>query len=181
MSAGNISLNSSIRSCRIDTGWADRMASDRFLNPDLVVAPAWSGYDAAGRPAHPDSFNTKTAGGASAMDRVAVENGLRPRYAEFVTLSARGIEGVFPESPDGVRAGASIAAREVGAARGATGRTGQDLNAEIRPRCGPYRSPSSFPPTVTDIYANNAYAARHAQSLGVDTAVAQYKTLSGAY
>ena len=180
MSAGNISLNSSIRSCRIDTGWADRMASERFLNPDLVVAPAWSGYDAAGRPAHPDSYNTKTAGGASAMDRVSVENHLRPKVSEFVTLSTRGIEGAFlDDAPAGLlRPGAAVAAREQSKARGATGRVGQDVNAEIRPRCGPYRSGV---PTLTDIYSNNAYASRHAQARVVDTAVAQYKTLSGAY
>jgi hypothetical protein len=91
MSAGSISLTSSVRSCKIDTAWAPRIESDRFLNPDNMVCPVWNGFDTAGRSVCPDSFYTKRRGCNSAEDRVIVENNQRPQYAEYITLSAAGI------------------------------------------------------------------------------------------
>jgi len=88
---GSISLTSSVRSCKIDTAWANRIESDRFLNPDNMVCPVWNGYDTAGRQVCPDSFYTKRRGCNSAEDRVMVENNQRPQYAEYITLSAAGI------------------------------------------------------------------------------------------
>jgi len=190
MSAGNISLNSSIRSCRIDTGWADRIASDRFLNPNLVIAPSWTGFDSAGRPAHQDSFYTKTAGGNSPMDRVYVENYLRPKYVEYVNLSAGGIEGaIYGEN----RANTILGRNTQRAVYDVTGNFNNDYNADIRPRCGiyPYQqamnSTGSNPPagigypTASDIYSNNSYATREIQADGIATAITQYKSISGAY
>lgn len=89
----SISLDSAIRTCKIDTGYADRIYSDRFLNPGNMVCPVWNGFDNAGRPVSADSFNTKTQGCQSALDRVAVENYQRPQYVEYVNLSASGING----------------------------------------------------------------------------------------
>ena len=92
MSAGSISLESSIRTCKVDTGWANKIESDRFLNSDLMVCPIWNGVDTAGRRVCPDSFVTKTAGCNSAEDRVIVENNQRPQYMEYINLSANGID-----------------------------------------------------------------------------------------
>ncbi len=89
----NISLEGSLRTCKVDSGWANRMQSDRILNPNNMVCPLWSGFDSAGRPACWDSYNTKTAGCNSAADRVVVENSLRPQYIEYVNLDAAGIRG----------------------------------------------------------------------------------------
>lgn len=91
----SISLEASIRTCKVDQGWASRVESDRFLNPDLMICPTWNGVDNMGRFVHPDSFYTKNAGCQSAEDRVLVENALRPQYAEYVTLDARGLEGAW--------------------------------------------------------------------------------------
>ena len=92
MSAGAISLESAIRTCKVDTAWANKVESDRFLNPAEMMCPMWNGFDTAGRPVAPDSFMTKTAGCAYATDRVVVENNVsRPQYMEYVTLSANGI------------------------------------------------------------------------------------------
>ncbi len=88
-----ISLQGSIRSCQVDSGWANRLQSDRFLNPSLMVCPNWNGVDTSGRPACVDSYWTKSAGCNSASDRVIVENGLRPQYIEYVNLDASGIRG----------------------------------------------------------------------------------------
>ena len=88
-----ISLEGSIRTCKVDTAWAQRLESDRFLNPNLMVCPPWNGLDTSGRLACPDSYYTKTAGCNSASDRVTVENELRPKYMEYVNLNASGIQG----------------------------------------------------------------------------------------
>ena len=45
MSAGSVSLESALRTCKVDTAWADKIASDRFLNPDNMVCPIWNGMD----------------------------------------------------------------------------------------------------------------------------------------
>jgi len=91
---GSISLESALRTCKIDTAWADKVQSDRFLNPNQMVCPIWNGIDTAGRTVCPDSFMTKNAGCNSAEDRVLVENNVsRPQYMEYVNLSAGGIAG----------------------------------------------------------------------------------------
>lgn len=89
----NISLQSSIRSCKVDTGWAPRIESDRFENPMMMMCPVWSGYDNAGRRVCPDSYYTKRAGCNSSEDRIVVENALRPQYMEYITLDAQGLQG----------------------------------------------------------------------------------------
>lgn len=86
-----ISLEASTRTCKVDTASAARIESDRFLNPNLVVCPVWNGYDLAGRPVCADSFYTKRSGCNSAMDRVVVENNLRPQYFDYINLSDEGI------------------------------------------------------------------------------------------
>ena len=89
----NISLEGSIRTCRLDSGWANKLYSDRFLNPSNMLCAPWNGVDTSGRPVCADSYKTKTPGCNSASDRVVVENALRPQYIEYVTLNAEGIEG----------------------------------------------------------------------------------------
>ena len=91
---GPTSMEAAIRTCKVDTAWANKVESDRFLNPANMVCPLWDGVDTAGRPACPDSFMTKRAGCNSAEDRVVVENSVtRPQYMEFINLNALGIDG----------------------------------------------------------------------------------------
>jgi hypothetical protein len=88
----SLSLNASLRVCKVDVGYADKINSDRFLNPNNMLCPLWNGLDVAGRPVCPDSFYTKSAGCNSALDRVMVENDVfRPKYTEYITLNASGI------------------------------------------------------------------------------------------
>ena len=86
------SLEGALRTCKVDTGWAARIQSDRFENPNLMVCPTWNGRDLAGRPVCADSFYTKRAGCNSALDRVDVENTLRPQYMEYINLDAAGFD-----------------------------------------------------------------------------------------
>lgn len=89
---GSVSLEAGIRTCKVVTGWADKVQSDRFQNPNLMVCPLWNGVDTAGRRACPDSFMTKRAGCNSAEDRVVVENNVsRPQYMELINLNSAGI------------------------------------------------------------------------------------------
>lgn len=89
-----VSLEAAIRTCKVETGWANKVESDRFLNPNLMMCPVWDGMDLTGRPVCPDSFYTKRAGCNSAEDRVVVENNVsRPQYMEYINLNANGIEG----------------------------------------------------------------------------------------
>jgi len=90
MSNSPISLNGSLRTCKVDQGWASRIQSDRFENPDLLVCPVWTGFDLTNRAVCMDSFYTKSPGCNSALDRVAVENYLRPQYMEYINLDAEG-------------------------------------------------------------------------------------------
>lgn len=89
-----ISLQKSLRTCKVDAGYAERSFSDRSLNPNNMVCPVWTGFDTSGRPACMDSFATKSAGCNSATDRLHVENALRPQYIEYVNLNAAGIRGI---------------------------------------------------------------------------------------
>lgn len=135
--AGNISLEGSIRTCKIDTAYAPKVFSDRFLNPANMVCPVWNGYDLAGRPVCPDSFMTKRAGCNSAEDRVFVENYQRPRYVEYVNLAAGGIDGEFYGQPNTMTQWDEMKA--VSALRdtdGITGNYGLQFNANVYPNCG---------------------------------------------
>lgn len=87
------SLEGALRTCKVDTAWANRIQSDRFENPELMVCPVWTGYDNSGRPVSADSYYTKSAGCNTPEDRVYVENALRPQYFQYVNLDAEGIGG----------------------------------------------------------------------------------------
>jgi hypothetical protein len=86
----NISLEASVRTCKVNTGWANRIQSDRFTNSNLLMCPVWNQRDLTGRSVCEDSFYTKREGCNSAMDRINVENDQRPQYAEYITLDTSG-------------------------------------------------------------------------------------------
>ncbi len=86
----SLSLLGSLNTCKVDTGYANRIQSDRFENPENLLCPLWNNADSYGRWVNPDSFITKSAGCNSADDRVRVENFLRPQYMEYVALNAAG-------------------------------------------------------------------------------------------
>ena len=89
----SLSLDASIRTCKVETGEANRIESDRFLNPNNMVCIPWNGSNSKGQQVCADSFRTKTPGCNSALDRVSVETFLRPDYTSYITLNAAGIQG----------------------------------------------------------------------------------------
>jgi hypothetical protein len=96
-----ISLLGSLNTCKVNTGYAPKIQSDRFENPENLLCPLWNGTDNYGRFVSPDSFVTKSAGCNSAEDRVRVENWLRPQYMEYVALDAMGFRNpsLFNNNP----------------------------------------------------------------------------------
>jgi len=96
----NISINKAVRTCKVSPGWQERIASDRFENSDLMMCPVWNHVDNAGREVCADSFWTKRAGCNSSLDRIDVENDLRPQYMEYITLDACGINGDMYGGPE---------------------------------------------------------------------------------
>jgi hypothetical protein len=141
MSAGSVSLESAIRTCKVNTAWADRVESDRFLNPNNMVCPIWNGMDSTGRQVCPDSFYTKRAGCNSAEDRVMVENNVgRPQYMEYITLSSGGIKGNI--YGDSMPMQNSVKRRnQLDQVNQITGNFGSQFGASVYPSCGyqPYR------------------------------------------
>lgn len=94
----SLSLEASLRTCKVDQGWASRVNSDRFLNPNNALCIPWDGMNLKGQMVCADSFYTKRRGCNSANDRVEVENHLRPQYMQYVTLDASGIQGQMYEN-----------------------------------------------------------------------------------
>ena len=134
----SISLESAIRTCKVDTAYANKVESDRFLNPSLMVCPVWNGVDTTGRQVCPDSFYTKRAGCNSAEDRVMVENSVsRPQYMEYINLSANGIEGaIYGNTMPWNTVGQT--SRELNAINNVTGNFGLQFGANTYPGCNYY-------------------------------------------
>ena len=86
----SVPLTGSVQTCSVNTGYADKLWSDRYENPNNTLCPVWNGLDSFGRIVAYDSFYTKSPGCQSAEDRVVVENQLRPQYIDFITLDAQG-------------------------------------------------------------------------------------------
>lgn len=89
----NLSLDASIRTCKVETGEVQRIQSDRFLNPNNMVCIPWNGQNNKGQTICHDSWYTKTPGCNSAEDRVNVENFLRPQYSDYINWNMAGVQG----------------------------------------------------------------------------------------
>jgi len=136
MSAGSVSLESALRTCKVDTALANRIESDRFLNPNNMVCPVWNGMDSAGRHVCKDSFYTKRAGCNSASDRISVENSVsRPQYMEYITLSANGIAGNIYGDTDQQQE-SLMRRKELANLNNVTGNFGSQYGSNIQSNCG---------------------------------------------
>ena len=134
-----LSLEGALRTCKVNTGWANRIQSDRFENPNLMVCPVWNGVDLAGRPVCADSFYTKRAGCNSAEDRVIVENAVsRPQYIEYLNLDAAGITAPLYGSTNFPKANVAVQNRElqeVGQVTGAFGTVNTGGSGTLQSTC----------------------------------------------
>lgn len=129
----NLSLEASIRTCKVDTAWAARAESDRFLNPNNMVCIPWGGQNLKGQSVCADSFYTKTPGCNSAEDRVQVENGLRPQYSQYVTLNAgAGIGGHIYGQDTTAHINSVNRTKFIDSRDQITGNYGKQLGSEVR-------------------------------------------------
>lgn len=97
----SLSLEKSLNTCKVQTGWSNRNQSVRFQDPNAMVCPTWNHVDSTGRLACANSFYTKRAGCNSAMDIVAVENEVsRPSYSHYIQLNVNGIKNSVGGSTD---------------------------------------------------------------------------------
>ena len=137
MSAGSISLESALRTCKVNQSSANKVESDRFLNPDNMLCPIWNGHDLTGRPVCPDSFMTKSRGCNSAQDRVLVENNVtRPQYMSYITLSQNGIVGdIYGNTTS--HTNSQLRTNALDKVHGLTGQFGHvtDFGAQVIPSC----------------------------------------------
>ncbi len=95
----NLSLEAAVRTCKVNTGWAPRIQSDRFENSNLLMCPVWNERDLTGRSVCADSFYTKREGCNTPLDRINVENDQRPQYAEYITLDTSGYRANMYDDP----------------------------------------------------------------------------------
>lgn len=98
----NISLEAAVRTCKVSTGWAPRIQSERFQDTKNLLCPTWNNVDTIGRNVCPDSFYTKREGCNSPLERITIENNNRPRYFGYITLNAEGMSGGIEEQKAGV-------------------------------------------------------------------------------
>jgi hypothetical protein len=171
-----LSLEGALRTCKVDTAWANRIQSDRFENPELMVCPVWNGFDNSGRPVSADSFVTKSAGCNTPEDRVFVENALRPQYFQYVNLDAEGLNGnldaVYPTENNMFNSDSGL--RTFGLQQlnpKITGQFSQPSGATNYPRCSSY----SYDVAQRQIANEN----RQAQSLQMAGLNRQNKKASG--
>ena len=139
-----LSLQGAVRTCKVDTGYANKIQSDRFQNPSNMLCAVWHGRDLTGRPVCADSFYTKTEGCNSPLDRVDVENALRPQYMEYVNLDAYGFRSdIYDPNTESCKDANNMFCYEAGIRNSnldqlpkITGNFGQAPNgAQLGPRC----------------------------------------------
>ena len=180
----SLSLEASIRTCKVDTGWANRIQSDRFENPNIMSCPTWTGFDLAGREVTPDSFMTKTAGCNDPEDRVLVENALRPQYMEYIALNANGLRGdIYAGQEEFVNTSAfqaSVAAsQDLHETYLQTGQFGENSNrGQIAPTCLGTSDPTALKLSQYQM-AQQAQENRHAQGLQEGFVNNQHRSASG--
>lgn len=176
-------IKNSIPIGNVQVGNDNKIQTNRFQNPEYQMCPIWNGHDLAGRAVCIDSFYTKYAGCNSPLDRIKVENFLRPAYMNFVTQSASGIAGVeadFGSNMDATNSAALSVDRLNKQAR--TGQFGIVSPGEsISRNAGvqDVRASNAFQ-NSQDQAALRAQQQRHAQALGIGNASQTRINRSGA-
>jgi hypothetical protein len=90
----SLSLEASIKTNKVNTGLAQSLHSQRYMDSKHMSCPIHTGLDTAGRSGCPNSLMTRTAGCHSALNHVQVENSVhRPSYHELIGHSSYGVTG----------------------------------------------------------------------------------------
>ena len=161
--SGSLSLQSSVRTCKVSTGDSTRLQSDRFLNPSNMVCIPWDGKNNKGQVVHTDTFNNKTPGCSNPKDIVSVENDQRPKYASYITLNMNGVNGNLYE-----QSGSGTVSNSNKRLNSRTGNFGKQLSSNVEYRgCTVGKDGStSYDKAMATLnrnqsYASNGYASEH--------------------
>jgi len=95
--SGPLSLEGSLKTCKVSAGMAPQVFSDRIIGGlDSRVCPMPRPYDDYGREANIMSLTNKSAGCNDPLELVAREiEVVRPRYFQFINLNPEGVFGDF--------------------------------------------------------------------------------------
>jgi len=91
----SISLTSALTVPHVSQAYAANVHSARTQDPRFGIYPAYTGQDNHGRPAHPDTYVTVTAGVSNPLARINVENKTGGRAAYHQYLNTQAIEGDY--------------------------------------------------------------------------------------
>jgi hypothetical protein len=131
----SISLLGSIQTCKVDAGWANKIQSARFEDPSLMICPPPTGYDIQGRKVCKYSFNDNIPGCKPPSERVDIENDLRPKYMEYVTLNAQGFDSSSMYKNNMDFANSEQRTQMLQRIDQNNPHFGNDFGANIKPRC----------------------------------------------
>ncbi len=165
----NVSLTANLLTDKVSTGAAAQSFTYRIQEPNAQMCPVWNGQDLAGRPVCEYSFYTKRAGCNSSLDRITVENFLRPKYTNYVTTNAAGIAGYngrenFVHDDNLNRIDGDMAVKSRNAAQARTGRFGLISTEQIN-TSSPQRAIDAISGNLTaDAMARNAQNGRTNQN-----------------
>eukprot|EP00122_Pirum_gemmata_P008224 Pgem_evm1s7578 len=109
------SLQTTIRTCKIDTNNAVRLQSDRFLNSCNAACPAWDGKDQYQRMVCEDSMALRTLGCNAVSEVTDLETSLRPHYNNYITVGGKmdGLHGNLRHQGSVCRAATILEANEL--------------------------------------------------------------------
>ena len=80
----NVSLEASLRTCKVNGNDAVYAQSERIFNPNAMVCPFQRQHDQFGRESCLPALYSKSAGCNSASDRISVENKHRPDIDYYI-------------------------------------------------------------------------------------------------
>jgi hypothetical protein len=166
----NISLLGSIQTCKVDTGWANKIQSARFQDPALMICPPPTGYNHKGQKVCKFSFNDNIEGCKDPSERVVIENDLRPKYMEYITLNAQGFDSntMYANNMDWVNSVARTNA--LNKIDTNNPHFGVQFSANVYPRCS-----EQYPQAM----AQQGYNNRMSQQLSEGYRSNQYRHVSG--
>ena len=85
-----ISITKALRVPKVSQQYVNNVYSERFQDPRFNVCPVWNGQDNLGREVGYYTFNNLTNGCNDPMQRIEIENNLRPNYHPY--LNTEGID-----------------------------------------------------------------------------------------
>ena len=166
----NISLLGSIQTCKVDAGWANKIQSARFQDPALMICPPPTGFNHKGQKVCKFSFNDIIEGCKDPSERVVIENDLRPKYMEYITLNAQGFDSNSMYTTNMDWTNSVNRSKNLNNIEENTPHFGQQFGANVYPRCG-----EQYPQAM----AQQGYNQRMSQNMSEGYRSNDFRRMSG--